>query len=97
MFTRQLMFGGGYVAKRVISNNLEKTRIALDKLPRGSVVIDRFGHAWQGAQGYGPFDTKYANGYWYRAYDGKDASEVSTWDLSFFGPLKIVWRGDGNP
>ena len=85
------------MAGRIISNSRDKTQIELDKLPSGSVVIDKFGHAWQGAKRHGPFGGEYPTGYWYRAYDGNDASEVSAYDLSFSGPLKVVWRGNGNP
>ena len=60
----------------------------LDDLPPGSVVLDDFGHAWQSARGYGALGATYASGYWYRAYDGDDAAEVSTWDLSFRGPFQ---------
>ena len=74
------------MAKRVVSNSVIKTQIELDKMPPESVVLDRYGHAWQSARGYGPMGTKYATGYWYRAYG--DSSEISTWELAQYGPLQ---------
>lgn len=71
----------------------ERDHIKLDKLAAGAVVLDVFGHAWQGARGYGA-GKPYPTGYWYRAYDGDDASEVSVYDLSFKGPFKILHRGE---
>ena len=75
------------MSKRIMSNSMDKTRIMLGKLPPGSVVLDRFGHAWQSARHY-VLGKEYPTGYWYRAYDGDDASEVSEWDLAFRGPFK---------
>lgn len=82
------------MAKRIVSNSMDKTRIVLGKLPPGSVVLDQYGHAWQSARGYGALGATYANGYWYRAYDGNDASETSTWDLSFRGPFRVIHEGE---
>jgi len=69
-----------------MSNSVIKTQIELDQMPPGAVVLDRHGHAWQSARGYGPMGTEYANGYWYRAYG--DSSEVSTWELAQYGPFQ---------
>lgn len=57
---------------------IEKAQQALDTLGPGSVVLDRFGHAWQ-----------YSHGYWYRAYNG----ETSTHDLAQLEPFTIVHEG----
>lgn len=67
---------------------LQRSQIALDELPAGSVVLDRFGHAWQSARGYGALGTTYVTGYWYRSYG--DDSEVSTFELAQRGPLHLM-------
>lgn len=77
------------MSKRIMSNSIDQTRIMLGNLPPGSVVLDRFGHAWQNARRY-VLGKEYATGYWYRAYDGDDASEVPTWDLAPLGPFKLM-------
>lgn len=84
------------MTKRILSNSRGRSIIKLDELPPGSVVLDQFGHAWQGARGHGPLGATYPTGYWYRAYEGDDASEVSTWDMSFAGPFRVIWSGDGD-
>lgn len=71
----------------------QKEQIKLEKLAPGAVVLDVFGHAWQDARGYN-IGGAYPTGYWYRAYDGNDASEVATHDLAFRGPFKILHRGE---
>lgn len=60
---------------------LRRTLLELDKLPHGSVVIDRFGHAWQESRNY-----------WYRAY-GDDAS-VSSWELCQRAPITLATPAD---
>lgn len=67
---------------------LQRSQIALDNLEAGSVVLDRFGHAWQSARGYGALGTTYATGYWYRSYG--DDSEVSTFELAQKGPFHLM-------
>lgn len=61
-----------------------KTQSILDDLPAGSVVLDRFGHAWQqgGAWRF------HSSPYWYRSYG--DDSEVSSYELSQRGPLRAM-------
>lgn len=56
---------------------LQRTQIELDKLPHGSIVIDRFGDAWQESRNY-----------WYRAYG--DSSEVSSWELCQRAPITLA-------
>jgi len=65
---------------------LHRTHIALDKMPANSVILDRFGHAWQhgGTPSLGA-----ASGYWYRAF-GND-SEVSSFELAQRGPVKQIY------
>lgn len=59
--------------------DLERTQIALDKLPDGSVVIDKHGHSWQnGMHGI----------YWYRAYD--DYGPRSSWELCQSAPIHLM-------
>lgn len=65
---------------------LHRTQIMLDKLPGGSVVLDRYNHAWQQGGGY-RFN---GSPYWYRAYS--DSSEVSSFELAQLGPCKTVWE-----
>ncbi|UOQ57231.1 hypothetical protein MUN78_16500 [Leucobacter allii] len=69
------------MAKRITSNRVRKHHPDLDELPSGSVVLDRFGHAWQ-----------VGSIYWYRAYG--DDSMVSSWDLSFSGPFRVLHKGE---
>lgn len=79
---------------RVLSNGVRKAAIDLSDLPPGAVIIDQHGHAWQSARRYSALGSAYASGYWYRAYDGVDASEVSTWDLACTaGKYRVVWDG----
>ncbi|WP_424462931.1 hypothetical protein [Pseudoclavibacter helvolus] len=81
--------------KRKISKAYKRLsgQIELDKLKPGAVVLDDFGHAWQSALRHGPVGNAYPTGYWYRAYDGDDASETSTHDLSWRGPFTLIWEG----
>lgn len=67
---------------------LHRSLLRMQDLPPGSVVLDRFGDAWQSARGYGPFGSTYATGYWYRAYG--DDSEVSTWEAAQYGPITVI-------
>lgn len=69
---------------------LHRSLIQMQKLPPGSVVIDRFGDAWQSARGYGPLGSTYATGYWYRAYG--DDSDVSTWEAAQHGPMAVIYK-----
>lgn len=66
---------------------LHRTQIALDKLPAGSVVLDRFGHAWQSAHAGGRREGA-PSGYWYRSYG--DDSEVTSWELAQLGPVHLM-------
>lgn len=59
--------------------DLHKAQIALNALPIGSVVLDRFGHAWQSA-GHSRD--------WYRAYG--DDSAMSSWELAQQAPLTLM-------
>lgn len=69
---------------------LQRSQIRLDELPAGSVVLDRFGHAWQ-AGSRGVWGTTYNTGYWYRAYG--DSSEVSSFELAQSGPFHLMAAG----
>ena len=60
-----------------MSSEVARTQARLDKLADGSVVLDRFGHAWQ-----------LGRIYWYRAYG--DSSMVSSYDLAQQGPVRVV-------
>ena len=64
---------------RQVSNERERSQIMLDKLNDGSVVLDRYEHAWQ-----------YGGLYWYRSYG--DDSMVSSHDLAFKAPFKVIHR-----
>ena len=62
--------------------DLARTQIKLDELEPGSVVIDRYGHAWQNDRIY-----------WYRAY----GDEVfSSFELAQSAPIHIA-RTEGKP
>lgn len=69
---------------------LHRSLIKMQKLPPGSVVIDRFGDAWQSARGYGPLGSTHASGYWYRAYG--DDTEVSAWEAAQYGPMDVIYK-----
>lgn len=56
---------------------LHRTLLALNELPDGSVVQDRFGHAWQCSRNY-----------WYWSYG--DDSEVSSWDIVSLAPFTLM-------
>ena len=63
-----------------LRGDLAKTQARLDELPPGSVVIDRYGHAWQNDRIY-----------WYRAY----GDEVfSSWGLAQSAPIHTVTISD---
>ena len=64
---------------RQVSNERERAQIMLDGLNDGSVVLDVHGHAWQ-----------YGGIYWYRSYG--DDSMVSSHDLAFKAPFKVIHR-----
>lgn len=70
---------------------LKRAQKTLDGLGPGSVILDRYGDAWQSARGYGPLGGMYATGYWYRAYG--DSSEVSSFELAQRGPVKVIHKG----
>lgn len=72
------------MAKRVISNAVERAKIMLDNLNARSVVIDRHGDAWQSG-GVGSVGM-----YWYRAYG--DSSEVDSWALSQLQPFIVIHK-----
>lgn len=65
------------MAKRIVSNSVTKTQVALDELHDGSVIIDKYGHAWQSGSTY-----------WYRAYG--DDSLVSSHEVAQYGPIRII-------
>lgn len=71
---------------------LHRSLLRIQELPPGSVVLDRFGDAWQSATGYGPVGSTYATGYWYRAYG--DSTEVSTWEVAQSGPMKVLYKAE---
>lgn len=54
-----------------------RTQARLDKLHDHSVVLDRFGHAWQ-----------LGRIYWYRAFG--DSSTVSSYELAQLGPVRVI-------
>ena len=76
-----------------MSASVKRGYALLDDLGSGAVVLDRYGHAWQGARRYHLGGVN-PTGYWYRAYDGNDASEVSTWELSAYAPFTVLHRGE---
>lgn len=67
---------------------LQRSQIVLDELPALSVVLDRFGHAWQHARSYGAAGREYSTGWWYRSFG--DDREVTTWELAQRGPLYLM-------
>lgn len=69
---------------------LRRAQKTLDGLGPGSVILDRYGHAWQSARGYGPLGGMYATGYWYRAFG--DSSEVSSFELAQRGPVQVIHK-----
>lgn len=71
---------------------LHRSLLRMQDLPPGSVVLDRFGNAWQSARGYGPVGSTYATGYWYRAYG--DDTEVSAWEAAQSGPMKVIYEAE---
>lgn len=56
---------------------LHRSLITLNNLSSGSVVLDKFGHAWQ-----------LSRGYWYRAYG--DDEETDSWTVAQRGPIKVI-------
>ena len=71
-----------------LQSALQRSQIKLDELAGGAVVLDRYGHAWQSARGYGALGATHPTGYWYRAYG--DSSEVSTFELAQSGPFRLM-------
>lgn len=71
---------------------LHRSLLRMQGLAPGSVVLDRFGNAWQSATGYGPIGSTYATGYWYRAYG--DDTEVNTWEAAQYGPMKVIYEAE---
>lgn len=68
--------------RRHLRSDLFRAQVALDRLPAGSVVLDRFGHAWQSER----------RGYWYRAY-GDDTSVASS-GLCSLAPFRVMREGE---
>ena len=58
-------------------NNQPAAQKLLDSLPTYSVVLDKYGHAWQ----FGPI-------YWYRAFG--DDEPFGSWDLAFSFPITVI-------
>lgn len=79
------------MSKPSLQPALHRAQIQLNELPAGSVILDRFGDAWQAGRLYMALVDS-ASGYWYRAYG--DSSEVSSWELAQRGPIKTIWRPD---
>lgn len=67
------------MGNRSTSRDHVKAQKLLDSLPRGSVVIDSQGFAYQEG---GMLD----RGMWYRAFD--DGDPLSSWDLAFRAPIR---------
>ena len=69
---------GDTIAKRIVSNSVIKTQTALDRLRDGSVILDKYGHAWQ-----------LGSIYWYRAYG--DDSLISSHEVAQqYGPVTVI-------
>lgn len=65
--------------KTTLKSNAARAQEQLDSLRDGSVVLDRFGDAWQAGSLY-----------WYRAYG--DSSFVSSYDLAQTGaPFTTIY------
>lgn len=60
--------------------DLHRAQIKLDELPKGSIVIDEHGAAWQ-----------FGGIYWYRAFDSDQP--VSSFELAQFGKFRVVEGG----
>lgn len=70
---------------RPTSSGHAKAQKLLDSLPRGSVVIDAEGFAYQEGGIHG-------TGMWYRAFDNGDP--LSSWELAFRAPIReMVVKG----
>ena len=69
-------------ARGLLQPALHRSLLRMQKLPPGSVVLDRFGHAWQSARVHGI--------YWYRAYG--DDTEVSAWEAAQSGPMTVIHK-----
>lgn len=63
--------------QRHLQPALYRALITLNNLPNGSVILDRFGHAWQ-----------LSRNYWYRAYG--DDEETNSWTVAQCGPVKVI-------
>lgn len=61
-----------------LATPFRKAQTALDKLSHGSVVLDRYGDAWQLGEPY-----------WYRALG--DDSMISSFELAQRGPVKAIY------
>lgn len=68
------------MAKRIVSNSVSRTQEALDALHDGSVILDKYGHAWQ-----------LGRIYWYRAY-GDDSMISSNEVAQQYGPITIIHK-----
>ena len=65
-----------------LRGDLARTQIKLDEMAPGSVVIDKYGHAWQSDRIY-----------WYRAY-GEEV--FSSFELAQSAPIYIA-HTEGKP
>lgn len=65
-----------------LRGDLAQTQIKLDEMEPGSVVIDKYGHAWQSDRIY-----------WYRAY-GEEV--FSSFELAQSAPIYIA-RAESKP
>lgn len=72
------------MSKRLEVNKHKEAFSLLDPLPIGSVVLDRYGHAWQSGRCY-----------WYRSYG--DSTQFSTWDLAFRHPFTVLHKNKETP
>ena len=59
-------------------NNQPAAQKLLDSLPTYSVVLDKYGHAWQSGSIY-----------WYRAFR-VTPEPFSSWDLAFSFPITVI-------
>ena len=67
------------MSKSSLHPALHRAHIKLDSLPHGSVILDRYGQAWQQSRRY-----------WYHAFG--DSSEVNSWELAQRGPVTTIWN-----
>lgn len=60
--------------------DLHRAQTKLDELPKGSIIVDEYGAAWQ-----------FGGIYWYRAFDSDQP--VSSFELSQFGKFRVLETG----